>query len=144
MSKDYEVRKVKIGSYIGVGSGGYATFDSNGKSCAVINIEVDDKSLEERICVIDKERENAIDIFSSEVFHIIKRDKNNRILDPIDKLHPGITYVLQVMEKKELDDSKIFRLYCAYLARNVVSEYEKRHGDGEIKDSKIKKKTKKG
>ena len=142
MNKKYDVRKVKLGSFNGKCTGGHAAIAGDGKAGQIIFAELNEKSFKETTCVIDWERESAIDIFSGEIYLILRRDKKNRIVESADQIKPDVYYVLNVMTEEKLTDSKIYNIYCQYLAQNTISEYNKNLGKQKDK-IKTKKKVKK-
>ena len=135
MLQNYELKKAKIGSFNGICAGEYATINSFGKSVKVGMIEINENSLKEIICVIDEENQNAIDIFTGNFYHILKRDANNRIVEDVQA---DCYYVLRIYDEKKITDSMLHRIYCNHLAEQAVSSYKKNIGE----KVKIKKKTK--
>lgn len=125
MFKNYDLRKVTIGCFSGVYTGGHATMGEDGKPKSVVLAELDEKSMKELICLIDEENGYAVDIFSSEFYPILKRDKNGRILEEPRYLETDYYYALKVYPAEDLTESFMYKIYCNYLADNAYTKYKK-------------------
>lgn len=121
MLNKYDLRPVTIGCFKGITSGGYITGAYDGTPKKVVCVEVDEKSLKDIICIIDEEHSNAIDIITGDFYHIIKRDKNDRIIETIDYDN---YYALKVKNNKDLTHSFLYNLYFNCLAENAYNSYK--------------------
>lgn len=121
MLKKTELKKVKIGSFNGILTGGYAT-TVEGVSKAVIYAELNEDSIKEIICIIDLEKENAIDIFTGEVYHVLKRDEEKRIIEDIET---DRYYVLSISRDNVISESQLYNIYLNYMASQAKNKYIK-------------------
>lgn len=64
---------------------------SNGKT--IVNVETTD--LKNHLCILNKEKNKAIDIATQEAYPILKRNKYNQIIDSYE-LKPDERYVVSI------------------------------------------------
>lgn len=138
MFNKYAIKNVKIGSFTDNRTGCQMTTSSNGKVQKFEKIEVNSNSIEDILAVIDEKNNNAIDIFSGEVYHILKRDEGNRIIENPGFIKPDVLYALKVDTNNKYTDSQLFRMYCISMASKVVRDYQKEYED--VSFQKVKKK----
>lgn len=134
----YAIRNVKIGSFTDNKTGEHASISSDGKTRSFGYIEVNTDSIEEVLAVIDEKNNNAIDIFNGNVYHILKRDEYNRIIEKPGFVQPNELYALQVSAKNKYTDSQLFRMYCISMASKVVNDYKEKY-EGDVSFQKVKK-----
>lgn len=137
-NKNYAIRNVKIGSFVNSKTGQHLSTGSDGKSHFFEYIEVNANSLEEILAIIDEKNNNAIDIFNGNIYHILKRDEYNRIIEKPDFVKPDVIYALNVDVNDKYTDSQLFRIYCISAANKVVKDYEQKYED--VSFQKVKKK----
>ena len=81
MNKKYELKEVTIGCFTNNVLENYLSESIKGKHYQIRQIEIDKKTLKDIICVIDEANGNAVDIHTGEYYHILERDKYNRIIE---------------------------------------------------------------
>ena len=138
MFNKYAIKNVKIGSFTGEKTGENKTLGKDGKARRYEYIEVNSDSIEEILAVIDEKNNNAIDIFTGNIYHILKRDEYNRIIEEPGFIKPDIVYDLKVNLEDKYTDSQLFRIYCINMASKVVKDYQKQYED--VSFQKVKKK----
>lgn len=138
MIKNYDFKEVRIGSFNGICTGGGATTDENGNAIGISLLELNEESIKDIICIIDEENGNAIDISNGNYYHILKRDKNGRIIEDYSAIQKDCFYALSVLEEKKVTKSQIYRMYCNYLVASVVSEYKKKISESTSSKVRIK------
>ena len=140
----YDIKLAQIGCFKNFNGGSFSAYGPSGNKINVIKAELDEKSIKDITCIIDDENNNAIDIFTGEVYRILKRGSDNRIIDDISSLETNNYYVLHVLEDKKLTESQLYRIYCNDLANKVFVKYKKSltSQGKQVKVKKIDKKTK--
>lgn len=122
---NFEIKLAQICCFKNLNGGSFSAYQSSGNKISVIKMELDEKTINEITCIIDEENDNAIDIFTGDVYRILKRGKDGRIIDDISSLETNHYYVLHVLEDKKVTESQLYRIYCNDLANKVFAKYKK-------------------
>lgn len=140
----YDIKLAQICCFKNLNGGGFSAYGTYGKKINVVKVELDEKSIKEITCIIDEENNNAIDIFTGEVYRVLKRGNDGRITDDISSLETNNYYVLHVLEDKKVTESQLYRIYCNGLANKVFVKYKKNliSQGKQVKTKKLDKKKK--
>lgn len=102
------------------------------------SIQIVDFTVEKTITgIIDKENSKVIDIETGAVFQILKRDKDNRI---IDKLVSRQLYPISFVNKNWIDSGLLYQLCIKAKAKQVYQHYLENMNNNEVNKVKIKSK----
>lgn len=139
MYNKYEVRKVKIGSFTGVTTGGHIARSEDNQPQSFGYAELDPNTIREILAIIDEKNGNAIDIFDGNFYHILQRDHLNRIIEKPGTVKANTLYALSVNIKDKFTDSQLFKIYCNSMATKAALDYEQKY-EGNVSFQKVKRK----
>ncbi len=125
MLKDHDLRMVRIGCFSGNMETGGVTANEDGRPRITILLELDEKTMKYITCIIDEEKQTAVDIFTGECYHIIQKDSYGRIIEDKDDIKIQTYYALQVGKERVKTANQLYNFYLNYMATKAANNYNK-------------------